>query len=107
MLAATAVQQAHAVARNLQRQVRGKPLGPYQYRPRGMMAILGRQAAIAQFGPITLTGGLAWLIWLAVHLVLLKGPRHRLMTLYHWILSNCFRERVSQFFVSSSFTRMS
>jgi len=107
MLAATAVQQAHAVARNLQRQVNGKPLVPYQYRPSGMMAILGRHAAVAQFGPITFTGGLAWLIWLAVHLVLLKGLSHRLITLYHWILSNCFKERVGPFWGSTAFTKKS
>ncbi|MEO1147486.1 MAG: NAD(P)/FAD-dependent oxidoreductase [Cyanobacteria bacterium J06638_22] len=96
MLAAVAVQQGRTVAHNLLHQVQGKPLRPFHYRPLGAMAILGRHAAVAQFASLTLTGFVAWVLWLAVHVALLRGIRHRLLTLLHWGLSAYRRERVGQ-----------
>lgn len=102
MLASVAVQQGYAVAHNLKRQALGKAPQPFRYRPMGAMAILSRQAAVVQIGPLAITGLIAWLFWLVVHLVLLRGLRHRLLTLLHWGLSYCFRERVSQVLWQSS-----
>lgn len=96
MLASVAVQQGRTVAHNLRHQIQGKPLKPFQYHSPGTMAILSRHAAVAQFGPLTLTGFAAWLLWLAVHVALLRGIRHRVFTLVHWGLSAYRRERVGQ-----------
>lgn len=96
MLAAVAVQQGRTVARNIQRQAQGKRLLSFRYRPRGKMAILSRHAAVVQLGRLTVTGFPAWLFWLGIHVALLRGVRHRFLTLLHWGLSYCFRERVSQ-----------
>jgi len=102
MLASVAVQQGHAVAHNLKRQALGKHPQPFRYRPMGAMAILSRQAAVVQMGPLAVTGLVPWMFWLVVHLALLRGLRHRLLTLLHWGLSYCFRERVSQVLWQSS-----
>jgi NADH dehydrogenase len=96
MLASVAVQQGRAVAHSLRQQAKGQRPTPFRYRPMGSMAILSRHAAVVQMGRFTATGFLAWVLWLGVHVVLLRGMRHRLLTLLHWGLSYCFRERVSQ-----------
>jgi len=96
MVASVAVQQGRTVAHNILRQARGQRPLPFQYQPLGKMAILSRHAAVAQVGRLTMTGFPAWLVWLAVHIALLRGLRHRFLTLVHWGLSYCFRERVSQ-----------
>lgn len=96
MLASVAVQQGGAIAHNLRRQAGGKPPVPFRYRPVGAMAILSRHAAVVQMGRFSATGFIAWVLWLGIHVVLLRGLRHRFLTLLHWGLSYCFRERVSQ-----------
>lgn len=96
MVAAVAVQQGRTAAQNILRQARGQRPLPFQYQPMGKMAILSRHAAVAQLGRLTVTGFWAWLAWLGVHVALLRGLRHRFLTLFHWGLSYCFRERVSQ-----------
>lgn len=101
MLASVAVQQGRHVAQNLYRQTHRQPLLPFQYRSPGTMAILGRHAAVVQLGKHCLVGFPAWLLWLAVHIVLLRGRRHRLLTLFHWSLSYIFRERIGQVILHS------
>lgn len=96
MVASVAVQQGRTVAQNILRKARGRRPRPFRYQPMGKMAILSRHAAVAQLGRLTVTGLLAWLLWLGVHVALLRGLRHRCLTLFHWGLSYCFGERVSQ-----------
>ena len=95
MLAAVAVQQGKTVAQNVLRQARGRSPQPFRYRHRGLMAILGRHAAVVQLGRWIFTGWVAWLLWLTVHLFLLRGHRQRLLTLFNWLVSYGWSERVS------------
>ncbi|MEO1633878.1 MAG: NAD(P)/FAD-dependent oxidoreductase [Cyanobacteria bacterium J06631_9] len=97
-LAAVAVQQGKAVACNLQRQFVGKLPRPFRYQHRGNMAILSRYAAIAQIGKLKLTGFAAWVLWLAIHLALLRG--HRGSTLLQWWNSQGRGERSAQMLLS-------
>ncbi|HLP90110.1 MAG TPA: NAD(P)/FAD-dependent oxidoreductase [Nostocaceae cyanobacterium] len=95
-LAAVAVQQGKFVADNLKRRARGlKPL-TFHYRDFGSMVILGRHAAAVQFKSWIFTGFTAWLLWLIVHFVLLRGFRQRWMALFNWLLSYCLNERVAR-----------
>jgi len=87
MLAPVAIQQGRYVARVVRRLVAGQALRPFRYRDRGIMATIGRQAAVAQIGPIGLSGLIAWLAWLALHLVWLIGFRNRLIVLINWMWS--------------------
>ncbi|MGD1864422.1 MAG: NAD(P)/FAD-dependent oxidoreductase [Phormidesmis sp.] len=98
-LAAVAVQQGKAVADNLLRQSIGKVPLPFHYHHRGSMAILSRYAAVVQLGKIELTGFIAWILWLGVHLALLRG--HRSSTLLQWWNSQGRAERSAQMLPSS------
>lgn len=104
MLASVAVQQGRFAARNIRRQAQGQRLKPFRMRHWGAMAILGRHAAVVQLGPLTLTGVVAWLIWLAVHLMLLRGMRQRLTTLLRWSESYRYRSPRVRSSVSPSMT---
>jgi NADH:ubiquinone reductase (H+-translocating) len=83
-LAQVAMQQARHAAQNISRAIRSKPPEPFRYRSRGNMATIGRGAAIADLGWFTLTGSVAWLVWLFVHVVQLTGFRHRAIVLVQW-----------------------
>jgi NADH:quinone reductase (non-electrogenic) len=92
MLAPPAMQEGRHAALNIARQMRGEqPIG-FHYRDRGTMATLGRSHAVAQIGPVSLTGFLAWVAWLALHLVELIGFRNRALVLINWIWTYVFFE---------------
>ena len=93
-LAAVAVQQGKSVAHNLLRQSVGKRPLPFRYQHRGSMAILSRYAAVVQVGKLELTGFIAWIVWLIVHLALLRG--HRSSTFLQWWNSQARGERSAQ-----------
>jgi NADH dehydrogenase len=92
-LAAVAVQQGKWAAHNIARALNGKPRLPFRYADRGTLATIGRKAAVAVFGPVHLSGTVAWLLWLFVHIMLLVGFRNRLMVLGEWAWSYFTQER--------------
>ena len=63
------------------------PPAPFRYRDWGSLAIIGRSAAVANFGWIRLKGLSAWFTWGAVHLTLLMGMRNRAVVYVNWIWS--------------------
>jgi NADH dehydrogenase len=81
MLATPAMQAGRYVARQI---VRGEPGRRFHYFNKGTMATIGRRAAVAQIGPIQLTGFLGWVTWLVVHLYYLIGFENRLRVLVRW-----------------------
>ena len=84
MVAPVATQHGVAVAKNiLRREAGGAPLA-FSYHDRGMMATIGRNAAVAQIGRWAFTGFPAWMLWLGVHLINLIGFRNRLVVLINW-----------------------
>jgi NADH dehydrogenase len=84
-LAPVAMQAGRHVARQIARLLDGKPAEPFRYRDKGTMATIGRRAAVAELrGGIKLRGGLGWLAWLGLHLVLLVGKRNRASVLLNW-----------------------
>ena len=66
---------------------------PFRYHDKGSMATVSRFHAVASVGPLRLSGFLAWLMWLAVHLVYIVGFKHRLTTVLHWAVSFLGRGR--------------
>ncbi len=85
MLAPVAIQQGEHVARQIAAAATGQPPpGPFRYRDRGTMATIGRNAAIAQIGPLRVSGFLGWLMWLFVHLIQIVSFRSRLVVLLNW-----------------------
>jgi NADH:ubiquinone reductase (H+-translocating) len=81
-LAQPAIQQGKHAAEQIIHLVRGEPTEPFRYHDKGTMATIGRRSAVVQLAHGTrMTGTLAWLAWLALHLVYLLGGRNRVATL--------------------------
>ena len=83
-VAPVAIQQGRAVADNVLRRLRDAPTRPFRYRDRGSMATIGRAAAVAVVGRLKLSGLVAWLAWLFVHIMFLIGFRNRFLVLFEW-----------------------
>jgi len=84
MLAPVAMQQGKVAAENARRLLSGRKLKPFRYRDKGIMATIGRAAAVTTFGRVSFTGYTAWAAWLFVHLLMLIGFRNRLGVLLNW-----------------------
>jgi len=92
-LAAVAVQEGPHAAANIVRAVRGEPLVPFRYVDKGTLATIGRAAAVANFGRVHLSGFIAWLAWLFVHIFLLIGFRNRFVVMFEWAWTYLTYER--------------
>jgi NADH dehydrogenase len=86
-VAQTAMQGARHAAKNILRRLRGEPTTPFVYRDLGSMAIVGRRAAISDLGWVRLSGVLAWLSWLFLHIFMLIGFRNRMVVLFEWAVA--------------------
>jgi NADH dehydrogenase len=84
MVAQVAMQQGTLAARNIRALAAGEPLKVFHYVDLGTMATIGRKAAVSYTFGIKLSGLLAWLAWLFVHLINLVGFRNRLIVLTNW-----------------------
>jgi NADH dehydrogenase len=81
-LAQPALQEGKHVAQQIIRLVNGQPTEPFHYHDKGTMATIGRRSAVVQLQRgARFTGTIAWLTWLALHLVYLLGGRNRVATL--------------------------
>jgi len=83
-VAQVAMQQARHAAANVLRQFRGETTRRFRYRDLGSMATIGRHRAVADFGRLRVTGWVAWMLWLFVHILQLTGFRNRLVVLVQW-----------------------
>jgi NADH dehydrogenase len=81
------MQGARHAAKNILRRLRGEPTTPFVYRDLGSMAIVGRRAAISDLGWIRLSGAMAWLAWLFLHIFMLVGFRNRVVVLFEWAMA--------------------
>jgi NADH dehydrogenase len=93
LVAPAAVQMAERAAANILGALAGRPPAPFVYRSPGLLATIGRNAAVAQVGGLKLHGFLAWAVWVVVHLIRLVGFRNRLMVLISWIYEYLFYDR--------------
>jgi NADH dehydrogenase len=84
-LAQGAIQGGRHAGEQILRRVAGLESLPFRYRNKGIMATIGRRAAVAELpvGPV-IRGTLGWLAWLGLHLVYLIGFRNRLVVLLNW-----------------------
>ena len=93
-VAQVAIQGAKYAAKEIEHRLAGKaPQKPFHYFDKGSMAIISRFRAVAMVGKLRLTGLMAWLMWLAVHLVYITGFKNRLTALMHWAISFVGRGR--------------
>lgn len=83
-VAPVAIGQGALVAKNIVRTEQKEPLVKFSYKDRGSMATIGRGEAVVQLGHIHLSGYLAWIAWLGVHLISIIGTRNKIQTLMNW-----------------------
>jgi len=95
-VAPAAIQQGKATARNIVNDLQGKPRRDFHYVNKGSLATIGRAAAIAEFGKIHISGFIAWLSWLFVHIFFLIGFRNRILVMIQWAWSYFTYERGAQ-----------
>jgi len=93
-VAQVAIQGAKYAAKEIDGRLKGRaPQEPFKYFDKGSMAIISRFRAVAMVGKLRLSGVIAWLMWLAVHLVYITGFKNRVTALLHWFISFLGRGR--------------
>lgn len=111
-VAPVAIQQGRFVAKLIRHEIDGKLHGgsgttfarpSFHYWDKGSLATIGRAAAIAQFGKIHISGFIAWLSWLFVHIFFLIGFRNRLLVFIDWAWSYFTYERSARLITGSSY----
>jgi len=83
-VAPAAMQMGEHAAANVLRGLKGEPLAAFHYRDKGSLATVGRSRAVAVLGKLHLSGLVAWLAWLGVHIFFLIGFRNRFVVLFNW-----------------------
>jgi NADH:ubiquinone reductase (H+-translocating) len=86
-LAPVAIQQGRYAARAIRTRVEGGEPEPFHYRDKGNLATIGRFAAVADIKGLHLSGFVAWVTWLVVHLFYLIGFQNRAVVLLRWTIS--------------------
>lgn len=92
-VAPAAIQMAENAAGNILRDLKGASRKNFKYWDKGSMATIGRNKAIVEAGKLKLTGFIAWLAWLFVHIISLIGFRNRMWVLSEWFWAYLTRER--------------
>src|SRR5262245_8933098 len=82
-----AMQMGRCVARNIKNDLAGKPYKDFHYFDKGSLATIGRKAAIAELGKLHLSGFIAWMAWLMVHIFFLIGFHNRFLVIFNWAWS--------------------
>jgi NADH dehydrogenase len=89
----------------IRREIETKSAGTrpaFHYWDKGSLATIGRAAAVAQFGRIHISGFVAWLSWLFVHILFLIGFRNRLLVFIQWAWSYVTYERGARLITGST-----
>ncbi|MGF6850848.1 NADH dehydrogenase [Chitinophaga sp. W3I9] len=84
MVAQVAIQQGKNLAHNLMLSLENKPMKGFNYKDLGSMATIGRNRAVAEFAGMRMSGYLAWIAWMIVHLLSLLGFRNKLVVFINW-----------------------
>jgi NADH dehydrogenase len=92
-VAPVAMQEGKAAARNIACDLKREPRKNFHYVDKGSLATIGRSAGIAQFGKLHISGFIAWLSWLFVHIFFLIGFRNRVLVFIQWAWSYFTYER--------------
>jgi NADH dehydrogenase len=100
--APVAIQQGRHAAANVVRAIGGLPYATFRYRDRGALATIGRAAAVAERGRVRISGLLAWVLWLVVHIFWLIGFRNRFLVLAEWAWAYLRYERGARLITGDS-----
>ena len=93
-VAQVAIQGGRYAARRIAGDLAGEPVTePFRYLDKGSLAVISHFGAVADIRGLKLTGFVAWVVWLAVHLIYLVGFKNRLSTLLKWAITFLGRSR--------------
>ena len=84
MLSTVAIQQGNVAADNIKHAIKGQAQHPFRYKDPGLLATIGRNAAVARIWGLSFSGFSAWLIWVGLHIYRIIGFRNRLVVLINW-----------------------
>jgi NADH:ubiquinone reductase (H+-translocating) len=107
-VAPVAIQQGTFVAKLVRHEVESSSTGDFRSRPpfhywdKGSLATIGRAAAVAEFGKVHISGLIAWLSWLFIHIMFLIGFRNRMLVLIQWAWSYVTYERGARLITGST-----
>jgi NADH dehydrogenase len=101
-LAPVAMQQGRYAARAIQSRLRGETPHAFRYVDKGNLATIGRSKAVADVKGLRISGFVAWVLWLVVHIFYLIGFQNRLLVLLRWTISFLTRGRGARLIVERS-----
>jgi NADH dehydrogenase len=102
-VASVAMQQGRFAATEIRRRLDGVvPPHRFHYQDRGMLATIGRGAAVARIGPLSFDGFLAWVVWALVHLLYLVEFQNRIVVMTRWAWDFFLHERGSRIITGST-----
>jgi NADH dehydrogenase len=83
-VAQVAMQQGTRAGKNVLRAIAGQPLEPFRYTDYGIMATIGRNAAVGDVFGLKISGFFAWIFWIFLHIFWLIGFRNRFVVMTEW-----------------------
>jgi NADH:quinone reductase (non-electrogenic) len=92
-VAPVAMQEGKYVAQVIRKKIAGKAVAPFHYHDKGNLAVIGRNAAVADLGHLRLNGFTAWLLWAFVHIRYLIEFDNKLLVLIQWAWNYFTRKR--------------
>jgi NADH dehydrogenase len=95
-IAPAAKQMGKHAAKNILLLLNNQKTKPFRYRDYGQLATIGRNAAVADFGRLKLSGFPAWLMWLVAHIYFLINFRNRVVVLIDWAWSYFTQDRYAR-----------
>lgn len=84
MVSTVAIQQGQFTAKSILNLINGKSLKPFHYNDPGLLATVGRNAAVARIWGISFSGFIAWMIWVFLHIYRIIGFRNRILVMFNW-----------------------
>ena len=105
-LAPVAKQQGAFIAKSILARMKGRPgVRRFRYRDYGTLATIGRNKAVASFGPAHLTGFVAWAGWAVAHVFFLISFRNRVMVSAQWLFAYATNQRGSRLIIGTEHDR--
>lgn len=100
-VAQVAIQQGLYVAKLIQARLKGQSRKPFHYLDKGSLAVIGRNAAVADVGPLKFSGFFAWLLWVFIHIMYLVEFDNRLIVFFQWAWNYVTRKRGARLITGS------
>lgn len=105
-VAQVAMQQGRYVAQLIQGRLKGQTLPPFHYQNRGNLAVIGRNAAVADLGFLKFAGFPAWLIWVFIHILYLIEFDNRVLVMFQWAWNYFTRKRGARLITGKDATNL-